>query len=389
MKICHPKECTGCGVCELVCPTKAISMQEDREGFLAPYIDNDRCCNCLRCKKSCHVLKNNLQTRDTPELQIWAYFIFNDLIRKTSASGGAFWSLAQRWIKAGGVVVGAAYEPFPEVKHIIVSCVSGLAKLQGSKYVYSDVRHSFMQIKKLLNSGSKVMFSGLPCQVAALKEYVGDVELRNLFTVDLICHGIPPLKLFKRYLRYYEETNNLKLTDYKFRTKKGCDWNDSTTYQGEHIGTSGSVTNVPLKRNWYMRYFLGATSFRNACYKCKYACLLRAGDITLGDFWGIEKQESFGNSFKEGVSLVLANSKRGQELISEWKTFCDGLFQKMPLTCATRSNGQLSFPSKRNIYRNFIFSFIYLRSNIALIGFDKLLFTCGRIASFFGRRGLE
>ena len=189
-------ECVGCGACENVCPVKAISMQENEEGFLYPVVDSDLCVSCNKCNHVCPVQKNEKKAVVSKAYAAWNK---DDAILRGSSSGGVFSILAQYVLRKGGVVCGAAFDEGNVVKHILVENAADLEKLRGSKYVQSEIGHIFVQIKDLLKSGRQVLFSGTPCQVAGLNSYL-EKDFDNLLTVDVACHGVPSPKVWQKYI---------------------------------------------------------------------------------------------------------------------------------------------------------------------------------------------
>ena len=200
-------DCCGCGACRNVCPTDSITMKEDEYGFIYPIIDEEKCINCYRCVNTCAF--QNTQEHQIPIFNYVAYERDDALLYK-SASGGIFASIAKQFINEGGVVFGCSMEMEDGIlstKHVGVDKLEDLYKLQGSKYVQSDTGNIYREVLRELKNNRYVLFSGTPCQVAALKHMIkGDIA-KNLITIDLICHGVPSSNLFKSYIKYIEDKN--------------------------------------------------------------------------------------------------------------------------------------------------------------------------------------
>lgn len=337
------KSCCGCGGCEQVCPKKCISFQQDQEGFLYPKIEEEKCISCGACVKACPII--NKAEYHTPKMILGTKLNNPDRAQKSS-SGGVFVPLAEKILEQNGVVAGCAYDSKLTAKHIIVRSKADLFRLQGSKYVQSDNRNIYTEIKQELINGVPVLYTGTGCQVAGLKQFLRK-DYDNLFCVDIVCHGVPSPKLFENYIKYISETENASVTEFNFRSKKKG-W--GLNYEVK-IGRSGYVGygfDDP-----YYNAFLRCYNYRESCYECKYACFDRVSDITLADFWGIE---SIAPSFydKAGVSLVLINTEKGEKLFSSIKeqvvTF------ETNKEDAVRMNSNLIAPSQRPDIRNTIYN---------------------------------
>lgn len=289
-------------MCSVVCPQSAVDMHENRAGFLYPRVDKKKCVSCGLCIKRCPVNAGCLPARfPAPSCFGGAARLESEV--RTSTSGGVASVLSRRILDDGGVVVGAAFDPFPLVRHVCVEDGDGIARLKGSKYVESDIVRVLPQARECLKNGRKVLFVGLPCQVAAVYGFLGG-DSEGLYTVDLVCHGKPPQKLFSHWVKTLERMLGGRISEYKFRDKKSCEWNDPDTFLNFFRMTDGRVGSVPSKKNWYGRYFLGSSSYRECCYHCQFAKLPRVGDVTLADFWGAERDERFKRFARHGLSLV-------------------------------------------------------------------------------------
>ena len=298
-------DCCGCHSCYNICPTQAIKMQADEYGFKYPIVDQNKCINCGLCEKVCPII--NKITRDNkPE----AYAIINkdEDVRKKSSSGGVFTLIAERIIEKGGVVFGASFDEKFIVKHIKVENNDGLQKLRGSKYVQCDINKTYTEAKEILETGRTVLFTGTPCQINGLYSFLNK-NYDNLYTQDIICHGVPSPKVWKNYLGYRNKIDKQVPIKINFRQKDNG-WKEfamsfkyaKKTYLKDH------------GEDLYMKAFLSNLSLRDSCYECNFKDKKRISDITLGDFWGINNILPDMND-NRGISLVIINSEKGKELL--------------------------------------------------------------------------
>lgn len=303
--------CCGCGACENICPRNCISMCQDSEGFYYPEINQDICVHCNKCASVCP-FQNVFQEAQTQE----CYAAVNrcDYIRMKSSSGGVFSLLAQSIIVQNGVVFGTAFSnDFKHVEMVKVDELTDLEQLYGSKYVQSQTHLGYQRVKRTLNAGKKVLFSGTPCQVSGLKSYLGK-NYENLYCVDIICHGVPSPALWKKYADYIEMKHRGKISSVNFRCKDQS-WEDFG--MKESIGRTYLFSSK--SENPYMRMFLQNYCLRPSCYHCRIKGH-SAADITIGDFWGIDAIYPDMNDGK-GVSAVLIRNEKGQELYNQVKNF--------------------------------------------------------------------
>lgn len=352
------EDCCGCGACANRCPKGAIQMQRDEFGFLYPIIQDSKCVGCGLCKTTCGFQKKN----EAPLLPTAAFAVQakDERLLKRSASGGLFAVLAQATLEAGGAVAGCALVPTEDglvPYHILIEALSELEKLQGSKYVQSVTGDIYRQVRDTLETGRQVLFSGTPCQVDGLNGYLGR-SYPNLLTVDIICHGTPNDAFFRDYLRFLEKKYKGTVIDFKFREKSG-NWGGnrefycgSVTFRNKNGNEQKSF--FPSGKSSYYKLFLGAESFRSSCYHCKYACLSRPGDLTIGDFWGIETQHpdyltENGGSFstEKGVSCLLVNSGQGGRWLDLLSSRADvKVSDPQAVACGNRQLNHPSTPGK-------------------------------------------
>ena len=309
-KVLVENNCTGCHACAQTCPKKCISMQQDGEGFLYPKINENLCINCGLCKKICPVFNCVKEGRE-PQTAYAAYAL-DETVRLKSSSGGVFTLLAENIIALGGAVFGAAFDEEQQLKHICVDTAEDLEKLRGSKYVQSEIGTSYVEAKKYLDSGRFVLFTGTPCQIAGLYAYIRK-DYDNLYTQDIICHGVPSPLVWQKYVEYRETIAGAKTQKIVFRDKTESWKKYSLRFDfknsKEYIHNQG--------KDLYMKSFLKNLCLRPSCYECGFKGP-RQSDITLADFWGIWNIIPEMNDDK-GCSLVLVNSEKGQHLFTHVK----------------------------------------------------------------------
>lgn len=298
-------KCCGCTACENICPNDCIEMKEDNEGFLYPEIvKRDKCTECRLCIKVCPLKK----TLNEVNPEVYACFNRDYDVRQNSSSGGIFTLLAEVILKENGLVYGAKFDEKFRVYHQGVDNVKDLKTLRGSKYVQSDLRLCFKEIRKYLQEGKKILFSGTPCEVAGLNSYLRK-RYENLYTVDLACHGVPSPMIFEKYKEYLESKNKSQTKNINFRSKEDG-W---TNYKIKFSFSNGKVFSEYGYENLYMKGFIRNLYVRPSCTSCKFKCFKSGSDITLADFWGVENY--FANlKDNKGISLIFINSDGGKVL---------------------------------------------------------------------------
>ena len=310
LKLISKQNCCGCTACASICPKGCITMAADAEGFCYPQIDETKCINCGLCEKVCPLLHKPEQHE---VLNVYGAKYNDEAVRQESSSGGMFTLFARHILAGGGTVFGAELDANLQVRHTAVTDEAGLAKLRGSKYVQSKMTGVFKQVRTLLNEGKPVLFSGTPCQVAGLKGFLMK-DYENLFTVDVVCHGVPSAKVYNKHLQELGEAAGEPVTQVKFRDKtKG--W-----LHGETVFMAGTQRLAASKRKeTYMRLFLNNVSIRPSCADCAFNNKRGLADITVADYWGINKQFPEFDDDK-GVTLVLINTAKGQHLFDDVKS---------------------------------------------------------------------
>lgn len=349
-----PNNCTGCMLCMYACTKGAIKYSENDYGFVYPQIDEKLCIQCKKCLSACPALhKTKPLSIDTDCYAAMA----KDSIRETSSSGGAFTILANSILKDGGYVCGAAFDNRTLVSHITINNEEDLLKLQKSKYVQSDTSSIWPQLKSCLSTGKNVLFSGTPCQCAAVQSEFA--EYKNLYIVDILCMGVASQDCWKKYLN--EEFPNAKINDINFRNKS-AGWSQQLQLS---IQFDDESKIIPFQNSSYFLGFLKAITLRESCKNCKYAGSERTGDITIGDFWGIDYYDKKLNDNK-GTSLVLVNTTHGKQLLAKvQKDF--KLLKRVPFEIAKRRNMALSQPTKTNPKSNIFwknYKSLTLKNNI-------------------------
>lgn len=302
---CVDKEkCFGCLECVQICPKKCISYTEDAQGLVYPYIQQEQCIDCGICYKKC---PTNIEEKNSV-LEFKAVKNF-DNIRMKSASGGMFTMISDYVLEQNGVVYGAAFDDDLSLTHIRVENKRHRDKCCGSKYVQSKILDMFPLIEQDLNNKRQVLFSGTPCQVAAVKSYFGKNDF--LLLVDIICHGVIGKKVFDSFLTSVKKRNGSKIKTISFRDKRkgwsSQQWN-AVLENGKELEDK--------ELSSYKTLYYSHCAHRESCFTCKYASLNRPGDITLGDYWGIDEYYPEFNDEK-GVSLVLVNTEKGKSVVEQ------------------------------------------------------------------------
>lgn len=356
MDLIERSKCCGCGACYNVCPSQCISMYVDSEGFSYPMIDKNKCIDCGLCEKVCPVL-HPVQTQEKPA--VFAAINNNSIIREQSSSGGIFTLLAEQTINKGGVVFGSCFDNEWNVVHRYTETLEGLACFRGSKYVQSDMGTSFQDAKHFLEQGREVLFSGTPCQIAGLKNYLRK-SYSNLFTVDLVCHGTPSPNVWRKYLleTICKRLNlkNIKDLNIGDHISNICFRSKENGWKNFHIRfeyKNGEVESLPFYRNPYMSVFLSNLSLRPCCYSCPAKLYQIQSDMTLADFWGVNEVYSEMDDDK-GCSLVFVNNKEKLELIHS----LDCKIKRQSIDNAIKYNPCILSSVKKPGNRNFFF-FVY------------------------------
>lgn len=302
IRFCNDSRCTGCTACEEVCPTDAVRLCKDEEGFLYPVADEDRCIQCGRCSEVCQIVGKAENLNDK---QVIYAVKNNDEIRMKSSSGGMFRALAAEIFKENGIVCAAGMTKEFTVRHLFAENEDELKPMCGTYYVQSDLRGIFKRIRTSLKEGRKVLFVGTPCQVQGLNCYLGE-KPGNLLTCDIICHGVPSPEVFASFLDELKRRG--ELSEFRFRDKR-------TGWRGYHV--SAVLDGKTIKDKLWLQSFNVLFSHnvinRRSCSDCRYTSFERYSDITIGDYWGVNKHHPDLDD-NLGVSLVLCNSDKGRAM---------------------------------------------------------------------------
>ena len=297
--------CCGCAACAAVCPVNAVSMQNDGV-FDYPAVDEARCVECKKCERVCAFK----QAKPDGRRPLSAFAATHaDGVRLESSSGGVFTALTDRFLRQGGVVYGAAYDSAMRVTHCRADGATGRDRMRGSKYVQSDMGSVYDAIRRDLDAKRPVLFSGTPCEVAAVKTFFGP-ESAGIFFVDIICHGVPSPAFWQDFIGLLADKYGKTVTDYRFRNKAVA-WRRYSP-----LVTLGDGTTVPENdlTGSFIEVFRYELTLRPACTACPYTSLSRQGDLTIGDFWGVEKRRPELDDDK-GVSAVLVNTEAGRAVL--------------------------------------------------------------------------
>lgn len=337
MKTVYDKKeyCSGCGACSHSCKLNAIQMKKDEEGFLYPVINQELCVQCGKCKKVCPFIKES--TKDGI-LQVYAAKNLSDEARKNSASGGIFTLMSDYVLQQNGVVYGAVFGEDMQVAHIRAVTEEKRDAMRGSKYVQSFLGDVFLQVEQDVKENRMTLFSGTPCQVAGLKAYLNK-DYPNLLCCDIVCHGVTSPKVFQDYLSYLEEKHHSKVTQMCFRDKEQG-WSNqkwkATLQSGKILLDNGDV-------NVYKHLYYSHVMQRPSCHQCPYTSTERQGDITIGDYWGIENSLP---EFKDelGVNVLFVNTEKGAAVFEQIKSNMN--YVKSELSSCLQP--QLQYPTEKS-----------------------------------------
>ena len=345
MKICPEELCTGCFACLNSCVHNAIEIREDVVGFRYPMVDQNKCVSCGLCERICPV--NNVPDRRFP-IKGYAAQVKETEELARCASGGASTAIAHYILKEVGVVYGCSGENIRQVKHVRIEALSELDRLQGSKYVQSEIGFTYRAIKEDLESGRFVLFIGTPCQVSGLKKYLRKDNDR-LYTADLVCHGVPSQRLLNDNIDDYM-SRGYKIDERSISFRRKIPRKSQTQSARIEYGWffqnqpySREKTGVDYMRDPYMFGFIQGLFFRPSCYKCAYAYATRVGDFTLSDYWGLGQDSRF--ELGKGVSSIFVNTTKAQQLFDALKTTID--YEQRDVQESIVGNGQLQRPSAR------------------------------------------
>lgn len=306
----NPKKCTGCFACAQKCPRNCIHIVKDVEGFYVPQIEMSECIGCEVCEKTCPQMNPVLLHKN---IGAYAARMKNDEVLKLSTSGGIFAAAAIHILNEGGVVFGVEMTAEGVIRHTYIDSVEQLPILQGSKYVQSIIGDSYVKAKEFLVAGRSVLFSGTPCQIAGLRNYL-QKTYDNLYTMDVICHGVPSQEIFSAYRAWLGQKLGSEIKHWYFRNKEKDGWaqidklvlKDHSVYRRENLDP-------------YTYSYLKSYNLRESCYECQFCSPERCADITVGDYWGLRNYHP--DFYSElGVCLLLVNTEQGRDLLEKIKT---------------------------------------------------------------------
>lgn len=307
------EDCCGCTACKYICPVNAIEMKEDEEGFLYPIVDEEKCINCGLCKKTCPILNRKKEEK----IEQKAYILNNKekKIREKSTSGGAFTEIAKYVLNKNGIVYGAAFNNSFEVEHQKAIKEEELEKFRNSKYVQSNLKDTFKEIKEHLEEGKFICFSGTPCQIEGLKDYLKK-DYENLVLVDVVCRAVPSPKLLRKYLDYIQEKslNHEPIQSISFRDKSKYGYK----YTQMKITSKNNTYENGIETDPYLRAFFNGYSIRSSCLNCKFKKRYRVSDFTMWDCFNVEK---FDKNMDDngGTTRLLIHTEKGRKIFDEIK----------------------------------------------------------------------
>lgn len=307
-----PDYCTGCALCSNICPKTAITMVWSEEGFLIPDVDTDLCIDCGLCIKKCPALIE-LISGDNNLDKVVAYGGWNAdaAIQRASSSGGVFSALAEFVIQQSGCVFGVVWKNSTTAVFAKAESLEELAPMRGSKYTQAIPGYVYREVKEELIKNRYVLFSGTACQVHALRCYLKK-DYDKLLTLDIVCHGVPSHKILESYISDDQILKGKKIDNIYFREKDG-DW---LRYKVKKRYTDGSSSSCPSATDVFMNLFLSDYVLNRACYNCPHAHFPRPGDLTLGDYWGVQHLHSDW-PIPDGISSLIANTEKGNAILQK------------------------------------------------------------------------
>lgn len=355
IQITNKADCCGCTACASVCAHHAISMEPDAMGFLYPKVDTDKCTECGLCEKVCAFNPNYDRSLNLPEPQIYAARHKDMHEIETSRSGAAFIAISDYVLEQGGVVYGAGYAEHFRVVHKRAINKEERNEFKGSKYVQSDLRDIFPQIKEDLKQGLTVLFSGTPCQTAGLASFIGKRLREKLILVDIVCHGVPAPYIWRDYLAYLEKKYKQPIVEVNFRDKSRVGWSG-------HIESFVFQDGTKKESKTYSYLFSKCIMMRPSCGKCHYTNFNRPSDFTLADYWGWEKLSPDFNKDNKGCSLLLVNTEKGRHFL-KYISIDLNLIVSNKILCLQPN---LQIPSKPSD-KSSLFEYLYIK-----YGFKKV-----------------
>ncbi|HAK95231.1 MAG TPA: (4Fe-4S)-binding protein [Planctomycetes bacterium] len=373
IEISDKRLCTGCGACASICPHDAIALVLDEEGFWYPHVDTALCVDCARCEKVCHML--HPQTEE-PSFTgtVFAACLKDRGVLPEVSSGGAAWALTQETIRQGGVVYGAVQPGLFNTTHMRAEELQQAVAFRRSKYQESNMGTIYRRVKADLDAGRNVLFTGTGCQVAGLYVYLG-TRPAGLITCDVVCHGIPSLRMFKDYIDACERAERQEVAGIVYRDKsRGWKYNQIAIYLAD-----GRVIKEWCGSHPYHSSYLAGLISRPSCEGCRYQRLSRVSDITLADFWKYQGRLCAGNE-ERGVSLVVCSTAAGRELLDRALPLLDA--EQVPVDEAIGSCRHLTKPAPFHPLRNGFFAASRI---VGFMASYRIYRICTRITAFLRR----
>lgn len=306
--------CCGCTACQSICPHNAITMQPDSMGFLYPKVNGALCTDCGLCSRVCEFHSEYDKSHNLPTPKVYA-LRHKDLGEVAKSQSGAAFFIFSEWIlRQGGVVYGVGYTDHFRAVHKRAETKEQRDEFRRSKYVQSDVSTAFIDAKQDLQAGRIVLFSGTPCQVAGLKKYVGRKLQNNLYTIDIVCHGVCAPFVWRDYLAWMERKKGKKVVKVDFRDKNRFGWKshkETFIYEGDTYTYT------------YTYMFYQHINLRHCCAKCPFTNTQRVGDVTVGDYWGLARVNPYFANDNKGCSLVFLNTPKALQWFDSVKAIAD------------------------------------------------------------------
>lgn len=336
--------CCGCAACVSVCPKNAISMQTDEWGFVYPVVNDSLCVNCGLCKKNCAFQSDNIM-KNAPSM-VYAVYNKDSYKQYMASSGGVFEQVASCFIENGGYVCGAVLDfcnGVPYVHHILTNNIDDLKRIRGSKYTHSDTEEVYAEIRSLILQDTMILFSGTPCQIEQVKRITKGNE-DKIYTLEILCHGVPGQQMFRDVIKHWNSRLKGSIVSFRFRDKAlGWGHNVEILYNKNNKLKKKTVAGGSVA---YFGYFLRSMIVRPNCFHCPYAGIERVGDLTIGDYWGVQNYHpELSEQIKQGISCVLVNSSKGSELINDNREYF--VMSETLLDNVRKLNGSLNTPNKR------------------------------------------
>lgn len=370
-----PKNCCGCTACASICAHDAIEMKPDALGFLYPHVDMEKCIECGLCEKVCQF--NSHYDTILNLSQPLAFAARHKDINKVmkSQSGAAFVAVSDYILERGGIVYGAGYKDHFRVAHKRATTKEERDEFRGSKYVQSDMTGVFRLVKRDLQNGLTVLFSGTPCQTSGLKAYIGNTLSERLFLMDIVCQGVPAPIVWQDYITYLEKEYGSKVCYVNFRDKEKFGWKSHIeTFRFEGSSRKKAFRNKH-GRFTYTYLFHQHIELRHSCGVCPYTNLKRPSDITIADYWGWQRTDPNFNADNKGCSLVLCNTEKGLNLFETIKN----QMNIIPATLPNIMQNHLSRPSevhpKRMAFEKHYakYGFVKTMRKFGLMGWRKIV----------------